>query len=170
MKIFNLTFDLGYESNQYNTRVIHNIVNDRSDLTLKDVISRLQSDVYSDKATMTTIVKTICKRYFTGTSVSFKCFQCHFQLSNFVTVVTSPRIESRVFAPLLAFAGRLLRACAEWWCDGVFFSLSERRRSVTNVEFFFGIGTIRATSFFVNYYFNVDVFNSTRVFRLCSEI
>ena len=62
-------FYSGYESNQHNSKVIHNIVNDRSDLTLKDVISRLQSDVYSDKATMSTIVKTICKRYFTGTSV-----------------------------------------------------------------------------------------------------
>ena len=61
---------LGFESNRSNIRVIHNIVNDRSSSTLKQVISQLQSDAYSDTANLATIVKTICERYFVGTSVS----------------------------------------------------------------------------------------------------
>ena len=48
------------------------VINDRLHLTLKEVISRIQTDLKDSGDGVGTPVKTVCERYFKGTAVSGK--------------------------------------------------------------------------------------------------
>lgn len=62
---------LAFEAQGANVNVLQNVINERSNLTLEEVIERIQSDLEENvNETVGTTVKTVCERYFQGTAVS----------------------------------------------------------------------------------------------------
>ena len=64
---------VGFDSNSSQINVIESVVNDRSSLTLQDVIEKILSGPESGKNCLSVALKTICERYVEATSpVTFK--------------------------------------------------------------------------------------------------
>ncbi|XP_076818180.1 E3 ubiquitin-protein ligase rnf213-alpha-like [Clavelina lepadiformis] len=61
--------ELGFEAKDARVDVIQNVVNDRSNLSLQEVIERIHNDL-GQVETIATSIKTVCERYFQGTAVT----------------------------------------------------------------------------------------------------
>ncbi|XP_076815738.1 E3 ubiquitin-protein ligase rnf213-alpha-like isoform X2 [Clavelina lepadiformis] len=61
--------ELGFEARDARVDVIKDVVNDRSNLSLQEVIERIHNDLGQDE-TIATSIKTVCERYFQGTAVT----------------------------------------------------------------------------------------------------
>ncbi|XP_076818192.1 E3 ubiquitin-protein ligase rnf213-alpha-like [Clavelina lepadiformis] len=63
--------EMAFEAQGANVNVLQNVINERSNLTLEEVIERIQSDLEENvNETVGTTVKTVCERYFQGTAVT----------------------------------------------------------------------------------------------------
>ncbi|XP_076810018.1 E3 ubiquitin-protein ligase rnf213-alpha-like isoform X2 [Clavelina lepadiformis] len=62
--------EIGFDSNSSQINVIESVVNDRSSLTLQNVIEKILSGPESGKNCLSVALKTICERYVEATSVT----------------------------------------------------------------------------------------------------
>jgi len=60
----------GFAANGNKIEVVRDVINDRLNLTLVEVISRIQDSFDNDVGrSIGNVVKTVCERYFKGTAV-----------------------------------------------------------------------------------------------------
>uniref|UniRef100_H2XPN8 Uncharacterized protein n=2 Tax=Ciona intestinalis TaxID=7719 RepID=H2XPN8_CIOIN len=64
--------EAGFETNGNRINVVQSVVNDRSTLSLEEVIQRIQEDLdqTENEDNVGTTVKTVCERYLSGTAVT----------------------------------------------------------------------------------------------------